>query len=117
MGQPREAPLGKGNSMHALDDFAEISKPNEPLAPYTYLRLGGPAEVLVQPRSVEELAAVVRRCMTKHLPLRVLGGGCNVLVRDEGVRGVVVRLTAPAFTHVAVEGKRVHAGTGAALSA
>jgi UDP-N-acetylmuramate dehydrogenase len=103
--------------MDLLKDFADIIKPNEPLAPYTYFRLGGPAEMLVQPRSVEELAAVVRRCSAQHIPLRVLGGGCNVLVRDEGVRGAVLRLTAPAFTQVAVAGKRVRAGTGAALSA
>ena len=60
---------------------------------------------------------MVRRCGDKNLPLRLLGGGCNVLVRDEGVRGVVLRLKEPAFTHVAVEGRRVRAGCGAALSA
>jgi UDP-N-acetylmuramate dehydrogenase len=103
--------------MHGLEDFADISKPNEPLASYTYFKLGGPAEVLVQPRSLEELATVVRRCGARRIPLRVLGGGCNVLVRDEGVPGVVLRLSAPVFTEVAVEGRRVRAGTGAALSA
>src|SRR5438067_2437996 len=107
----------KGTAMHRLEDFAEIVKPNEPLAPYTYFKLGGPAEMLVQPRTREELAAVVKRYQEKHIPLRVLGGGCNVLVRDEGVPGAVVRLTAPVFTEVTVEGKRVRAGTGAALSA
>jgi UDP-N-acetylmuramate dehydrogenase len=103
--------------MHALDDFAEIVKPNEPLAPYMHLRLGGPAEFLVQPRSREELSAVVRRCFEQRLPLRVLGGGCNVLVRDEGVKGVVLRLSEPAFTQVTVEGNHVRGGTGAAVSA
>jgi UDP-N-acetylmuramate dehydrogenase len=103
--------------MHGLENFADIIKPNEPLAPYTCFKLGGPAEALVQPRSTQELAAVVRRCAERHLPLRVLGDGCNVLVREEGVRGVVLRLTAPVFTTVTVEGKRVRAGTGAALSA
>src|SRR5262249_59662738 len=47
----------------------------------------------------------------------VLGGACKVLVRDEGVRGAVLRLSEPAFTQVAVEGNRVRAGAGAALSA
>jgi len=102
--------------MPPLADFAEIVKANEPLAPYTYLKLGGPAEMLVQPRSVDELAAVVRRCSDERVPLHLLGGGCNVLVRDEGVRGAVVRLTASAFTDVAVEGRRVRAGAGAVLS-
>jgi UDP-N-acetylmuramate dehydrogenase len=103
--------------MHALADFAEIVKPNERLAPYMYLRLGGPAEFLVQPRSRDELSAVVRRCYQERLPLRILGGGCNVLVRDEGVKGVVLRLSEPAFTEITVEGNTVRSGTGAAVSA
>jgi len=100
-----------------LEDFADIVKHGESLAPYTYLKLGGPAEMLVQPRSREELAAVVRCCSQQQLPLRVLGGGCNILIRDEGVRGVVLRLSEPAFTQVTVDGRRVRAGTGAPLSA
>src|SRR5438309_8420936 len=103
--------------MAGLDDFArefaEIVKHNEPLAPYTYLKLGGPAEKLAQPRSREELSRVVLYCFQKRIPLRVLGSGCNLLVRDEGVSGVVLRLTEPAFTRITVEGKRVRAGTGA----
>ena len=103
--------------MHALAHFADIVKPNERLAPYMHLRLGGPAEFLVQPRSRQELSAVVRRCFQERLPLRVLGGGCNVLVRDEGVKGVVLRLSEPAFTQVAAQGNSATAGTGAAVSA
>jgi UDP-N-acetylmuramate dehydrogenase len=100
-----------------LEDFAEIIKRDEPLASYSFLKLGGPAEMLVQPRSRDELAAVIRCCFQHHLPLHVLGGGCNVLIRDEGVRGVVLRLSEPAFTQVTLEGHCVRAGTGALLSA
>jgi len=103
--------------MHPLADFADIVKPNERLAPYMHLRLGGPAEFLVQPRSRQELSAVVRRCFEQRLPLRVLGGGCNVLVRDEGIKGVVLRLSEPAFTQVTAQGDGVTGGTGAAVSA
>jgi UDP-N-acetylmuramate dehydrogenase len=103
--------------INELQDFAEFVQANEPLAPYTHLKLGGPAEALVQPRTVEELCAVVRRCGEKKIPMHLLGGGCNVLVRDEGVRGVVLRLRGPAFTQVSVDGRRVRAGAGAALSA
>src|SRR5262249_58106695 len=97
--------------------FAAFVKRHEPLAPYTGFKLGGPAEALAQPRSREELAALVRHCSARGIPLRVLGGGTNVLVRDEGVRGVVLRLSEPAFTQVIVEGRRVKAGAGAALAA
>jgi UDP-N-acetylmuramate dehydrogenase len=100
-----------------LEDFADIVKRNEPLGPYTYFKLGGPAEALVQPRDRAELAAVIQRCHQERIPLRVIGGGSNVLVREEGVKGVVLRLSAPAFTEVTVEGRRMRAGTGAGLSA
>lgn len=103
--------------MHGLENFAEIIQPNEPLGPYTYLKVGGPAEMLVKPRSRDELAALIKACAQKQIPLRVLGGGCNVVVPDEGVKGVVLRLSEPAFTEITVEGRRVRAGAGAMLSA
>ncbi len=102
--------------MAGRDDFAEIIKRNEPLAPYLHLKLGGPAEMLVQPRSRDELSRFVRHCFHESVPLRVLGSGCNLLVRDEGVRGAIVRLSEPAFTSIRVEVNRVQAGTGAEVS-
>jgi UDP-N-acetylmuramate dehydrogenase len=103
--------------MAGLAEFADIVKRNEPLAPYTHLRLGGPAEMLVQPRSREELSAVVRQCFQERTPLRVLGSGCNLLVRDEGVAGAVLRLSESAFTQFSAEGKLVRAATGASVQA
>lgn len=103
--------------MPRLDEFDDIIRRHEPLAPYTHLRLGGPAEMLVQPRSFDELGRVVQRCFEQNVPLRVLGCGCNMLIRDEGVAGAVLRLSEPAFTQVSVEGRRARAGTGAAVSA
>jgi UDP-N-acetylmuramate dehydrogenase len=103
--------------MSGLADLEEIIKRNERLAPYTYLKVGGPAEMLVQPRTREELSRVVQICYQENIPLRVLGSGCNMLVRDEGVSGVVLRLSEPAFCQVTVEDGRVRAGTGAAVSA
>lgn len=102
--------------MQPLAEFEEIIRRNEPLAPYTYLRLGGPAEMLVQPRSLDELSRVVRACSQKRVPLRVLGSGCNMMVRDEGVSGAVLRLAEPAFTSITVQGKLVRAGTGAPVA-
>jgi UDP-N-acetylmuramate dehydrogenase len=102
--------------MHFLDDFAEITKLQEPLAPYTSFKLGGPAQFLVQPRSPDELARLIARCRQEQVPYRILGGGCNVLVRDEGVRGVVIRLSTPGFASITVQGTRVRAAAGAPLS-
>ena len=66
----------------------------EPLSRHTSFRIGGPADVLVQPASPEELAAVVRAAAAARLPLTVLGAGSNLLVGDGGIRGVVVKLGA-----------------------
>lgn len=102
--------------MGLRDDFAEIIQREQPLAAFTHLRIGGPAEYLVTPRSREELAGVVRACTAEKVPLKLLGVGTNLLVRDEGVRGAVVRLTEPCFTETKVEGNRLRAGGGATLS-
>src|SRR5436190_24277801 len=102
--------------MARLEEFAEIIQRDAPLAPYTHLRLGGPAEMLAQPRSLDELSRLVRRCFEERIPMRVLGCGCNMLVRDEGVTWVVLRMSEPAFTQITVEGKRVRAGTGATVA-
>ena len=63
-----------------------------PLAPLTTWRLGGPAAALAEPESVGELAALVRDAGSADLPWWVLGGGSNVLVRDGGYAGLVIRL-------------------------
>jgi UDP-N-acetylmuramate dehydrogenase len=65
---------------------------DEPLARHTSLRVGGPADVLACPGSRAELGALVELCRAEGLPLLLLGAGFNTLVRDAGVRGVVVRL-------------------------
>jgi UDP-N-acetylmuramate dehydrogenase len=102
--------------MPSLEHFHDITRRDEPLAPYTWLKTGGAAKYLITPRSPDELIEVVRCCHQNHFPTRVLGGGSNLLVRDEGVPGVVLRLSDPAFSKIAVEGTIVTAGSGASLS-
>ncbi len=90
--------------MLPLEEFAEIVRRNERLAPYTHLKIGGPAEMLVMPRSAAELAAVMKRCFQDKIPVRVLGSGCNILVRDEGVVGAGIRLSEQPFPDISVQG-------------
>jgi UDP-N-acetylmuramate dehydrogenase len=71
-----------------------------PLAPHTWFGVGGRADALIRPRSVEALATLARRCHRDGVPLRVLGSGANLLVDDEGVDGIVVKLDAPCFKAV-----------------
>lgn len=104
------------DALSQLVKFADILSAQVPLAPYTLLKIGGPAEALAQPRTRAELASLVQACAAKQIPLRVLGGGCNLLVREEGVRGVIVRLAAGPFTEIAMQGKRMRAGAGATLA-
>jgi UDP-N-acetylmuramate dehydrogenase len=83
----------------------------EPLARYTTIGLGGPAEILARPASVEALATALALAREADLPLHVLGAGSNLLIADEGVRGVVVttaRLDGVRF----LEGGRVSVGAG-----
>jgi UDP-N-acetylmuramate dehydrogenase len=95
--------------------FEHITREHEPLGPFTWLRLGGAAQYFAEPTSVEELAGLVRACQAATLPVRVLGGGSNLLVRDEGVSGLVVSLSAAAFGRISVSGRRITAGGGAKL--
>jgi UDP-N-acetylmuramate dehydrogenase len=63
---------------------------DEPMARHTTLRIGGPVDALAQPASQDELTAVVRACAERELPILAIGAGSNLLVRDGGVRGVVI---------------------------
>lgn len=87
-----------------------------PLAERTWFKLGGTAQYLAEPTSVDELQAVVQRCRDEQLHVRLLGGGSNVLVRDDGVTGMVVSLAAPCFSEVAISGRHVTVGGGAKLA-
>ena len=83
----------------------------ESLAPFTWFRVGGPADALFLPKDEDDLAAFLA-ALPDDVPVTVLGASSNVIVRDGGIEGVVVRLT-PAFGKIAVAGLRVTAGAAA----
>lgn len=87
-------PAGSTTLFADLDVDVEL---DAPLAQHTWYGIGGHADALVRPRSAEALAALLRRCARNGVRVRVLGDGANLLVADEGVDGVVVKLDAPAF--------------------
>ena len=82
-----------------------------PLAPYTWFRVGGPAEVLFRPADEVDLAGFLA-ALEPDVPVTVIGVGSNLLVRDGGVDGVVVRL-GRGFAGSAVKGRRLRVGAGA----
>jgi UDP-N-acetylmuramate dehydrogenase len=85
--------------------------PDRPLADLTWLRAGGPADWLFQPADAEDLAAFLR-ALDPAIPVFPMGVGSNLIVRDGGIRGVVIRL-GRGFNGIAVEGTRVTAGAAA----
>lgn len=85
--------------------------PDAPLAGLTWFRVGGPAEVLFKPADLQDLQDFLHVC-PKDVSVLPIGVASNLLVRDGGVPGVVVRLGAP-FAGVTVDGDRIHAGAAA----
>ena len=84
---------------------------DELIAPFTWFRVGGAADALLLPKDEDDLAAFLA-ALDPIIPVTVLGAASNVIVRDGGIAGVVVRL-GPAFGKVATDGLRVTAGAAA----
>jgi UDP-N-acetylmuramate dehydrogenase len=93
----------------------QIVKTEVPLAPYTWMRIGGPAQYFIEPTTPEQLTEVLRRCRESEIPVRILGGGANLLIDDSGVRGAVVRLAGETFGRVRFNKDGVKAGAAADL--
>jgi UDP-N-acetylmuramate--alanine ligase len=87
----------------------------EPLAKHTTLRVGGPAQFWVEPRNEDAFRELIRFCRYENLPLFVIGRGSNLLVRDGGIRGVVVHPCGGDFDKIEVDGNEITAGVGAKL--
>jgi UDP-N-acetylmuramate dehydrogenase len=83
------------------------------LAPMMHLRIGGPVDWFLEPYGEEDTALAVRACRDLDVPLRVLGGGSNVVVADDGVRGAVLHLAN--FHRIVRDGNRITAGAGVTL--
>ena len=111
----------KSNRVSLADELtrrvtaATVVRRNEPLAKRTTLRVGGLADVYVEPASETDLAAVLRLCAARSEIFFVLGRGSNLLVRDGGIRGVVICLAHPSFSAVEIVGDKIRCGAGAKL--
>ena len=112
---PAPNPPDGGDGFHA-DGLDVVIRHEEPLAPKTWLRVGGPAQHFAEPETVEQLAALVARAHETGTRCRVLGGGSNLLVREEGVSGLAVRLPKEAWGRVEIDGETVTCDAGAPLS-
>ena len=86
----------------------------EPMKKHTTFRMGGPADVLVQPDETA-LVAILALCRQYHVSYSFIGNGSNLLVGDKGIRGVVIEMTDP-MGNIEVDGTKITAQAGAMLS-
>jgi UDP-N-acetylmuramate dehydrogenase len=103
--------------MDPFDGLQDFVQRDVPLAPLVWFRLGGRAAYFAKPRTIDELQDILPRARQAGLPLKILGGGSNVLVRDEGVDALVIHLESPYFSDITIEGTVVRAGAAVPLTA
>jgi UDP-N-acetylmuramate dehydrogenase len=95
--------------------FENIVRRGELMAMHTWFQLGGAAEYFAEPETPDQLVALVKRCHEAGVRVRILGRGSNILVRDEGVKGMIIHLSSPAFCDIRFEDRAVVTGGGALL--
>lgn len=105
--------------LYLLNDFKTIVGDknvlvDEPMKRHTSFKVGGPADLLVIPQHYEEVQKLIAACKSGNAPYFIMGNGSNLLVKDGGVRGVVIKLTA--LNKITVDGSKVIAQCGALLS-
>jgi len=87
---------------------------DEPMSRHTTFAIGGPADVLVNPQSIEEIKSILSFCSRENLPCMVFGMGSNLLVRDKGIRGVAIKI-GDCLTAADIKGNDIMAQAGISL--
>ncbi|MEM7010694.1 MAG: UDP-N-acetylmuramate--L-alanine ligase [Verrucomicrobiota bacterium] len=98
-----------------MDDGESTIKLYEPMSKHTTMRIGGPAQFWVEPRTIAGLARLLVHCRKNNIPIRIIGRGSNLLVRDGGIEGVVIHPTKGDFDRINVQGERIEVGAGVRL--
>lgn len=98
-----------------LESSGGVARLYEPMANHTTIRVGGPAQYWIEPRTIASFMEVVKFLRSQSIPVRVIGRGSNLLVRDGGIRGAVIHPSKGEFDEVRVEGDLIHAGCGVRL--
>lgn len=115
---PKRNERKEGDFVSALSETSAagcILLVREPMSRHTTFEIGGPADWMALPSTAEETAAVIRTAAECCIPLTVIGKGSNLLVRDRGIRGVVLKIGEP-MSSLRLEGETVIAGAGSLLS-
>ena len=101
------------------EQLRQILKPDQfifdaPMSEHTTFKIGGNADVLIFPSTIEEVVEVLKLINDRDIPLTILGNGSNVLVRDKGIRGAVIKFNGK-FAHINLEDNNLIVGAGAKL--
>jgi len=102
--------------MNIFSGLDEIIKTDYPLAPLTWYGIGGNADYFVTPKTVEQLSEVVKTAAANSLPVYIMGHGSNLLISDDGVRGVVIKLDGGEFEQMKFDANSVTVGGAVNLS-
>lgn len=87
----------------------------EPMSRHTSFRIGGPADLLAQPQSEQELAALLAKAAANAVPVTLVGNGSNLLVRDKGIRGLVIKL-GNMLNDIVINDNSITFGSGVSLA-
>ncbi len=85
-----------------------------PMSEHTYFKVGGPADIMVTPSTKDKVIEVINLCKSENMPYIIIGNGSNLLVRDGGIRGVVIKLSA--LNNIIVNEEDIIADSGALLA-
>ncbi|MBE5811691.1 MAG: UDP-N-acetylmuramate dehydrogenase [Clostridiales bacterium] len=100
--------------LHAADEHLSVKR-NALMARYTTLHLGGPADILVSPDKTEQIPLILKTAHALEVPVIIVGNGSNLLVKDGGIRGLVLRLCRD-MQHIEIKGSTIRAEAGAMMS-
>ncbi|MDD3839887.1 MAG: UDP-N-acetylmuramate dehydrogenase [Clostridia bacterium] len=90
-------------------------KLDEPMRKHTSFRIGGPADILVMPSTTGQLTSIIQMCRQQSIPYYIVGNGTNLLVRDKGIRGLVIKI-GERMKKVSIQGNVIYAQAGVFLS-
>ncbi|MCH1496296.1 MAG: UDP-N-acetylmuramate dehydrogenase [Rubripirellula sp.] len=103
-------------SMSFPDELMHLIRTDEPLGPLVWLGIGGPARYFAEPVEQEDVQKLIQAANEADLPVRILGGGSNLLVRESGFDGLVISMSGSATSGLEIDGTRMTVGAGAKLS-
>jgi UDP-N-acetylmuramate--alanine ligase len=110
-----EQPMRIDVDLRSLLSDKAVIRMGEPMARHTSLRVGGPAELWIEPWNERDLTKLLRFCHRREIPVTMVGRGTNLLVRDGGIAGVVVHLSRSEFSKIEVDGEYLIVCGGARL--